>query len=201
MRHKKRRKFKRSLGARRYRKMFILATEGAKTEPLYFNMFNNGNTVIHVKCLKGNKQNSPEHVLKRMNDYLKGNRLESGDEAWLIVDRDQWREGQLNQLHEWSQANIRYGFAVSNPKFEYWLLLHFEDGTGINSSRQCTEHLKRHLPHFEKGHVEVNKLWPGIHDATKRARLKDTPPCVDWPKITGTTVYRLVEKLIQTNNS
>ena len=84
MRHKKRRKFKRSLGARRYRKMFILATEGAKTEPLYFNMFNNGNTVIHVKCLKGNKQNSPEHVLKRMNDYLKGNRLYATHDHNLI---------------------------------------------------------------------------------------------------------------------
>jgi len=115
MRHKGRRKFKRSLGVRRYRKMFILATEGAKTEPLYFNIFNDGNTVVHVKCLKGNKQNSPEYVLKRMNDYLKVNRLESGDEAWLIVDRDQWLENQLIQLHEWSQTNDRHGLAVSNP--------------------------------------------------------------------------------------
>jgi hypothetical protein len=71
--------------------------------------------------------------------------------------------------------------AVSNPKFEYWLLLHFEDGTRIGNSRQCTEYLKRYLPHFEKGHVEVNKLRPGVHDATRRAKLKDTPPCVDWP--------------------
>jgi hypothetical protein len=200
MGHKRRRKFKRLLGVRRYRKMFVLATEGAKTEPLYFNMFNNDNTVIHVKCLKGNRQNSPGQVLKRMNDYLKTNRLKSKDEAWLIVDRDQWLEDQLIQLHEWSQTNSRHGLAVSNPKFEYWLLLHFEDGTGITSSRQCTDRLKRYLPHFEKSHVETDKLRPGIHEATRRARLKDAPPCTDWPRITGTTVYRLVEKLIQTNN-
>jgi len=201
MGHKGRRKFQRPLGVRRYRKMFVLATEGAKTEPLYFNMFNNDNTVIHVNCLKGNRQNSPGQVLKRMADYLKANRLKSGDEAWLIVDRDQWLEDQLIQLHKWSQTNSRHGLAVSNPKFEYWLLLHFEDGRGITSPRQCADHLKRYLPHFEKGHVEVNILRPGIHDATRRAKLKDTPPCADWPRITGTTVYRLVEKLIQTNNN
>jgi len=83
---------------------------------------------------------------------------------------------------------------------KFQLLLHFEDGTGITNSGQCTDRLKRHLPHFEKGHVEVDKLQPGIHDATKRARLKDTPPCADWPRTTGTTVYRLVEKLIHTEN-
>jgi hypothetical protein len=195
MGHKGRRKFQRPLGVRRYRKMFVLATEGTKTEPLYFIMFNNDDTVVHVKHLMGNKQNSPMHVLKRMHDYLKDNHLKDGDEAWLIVDRDLWPEDQLMQLHDWSQTNSRYGLAVSNPKFEYWLLLHFEDGKGIVNSKQCTKRLERHLPHFEKGHVEVDKLQSGINDATKRARRKDTPPCVDWPRTTGTTVYRLVEKL------
>jgi hypothetical protein len=200
MKHKGRRKFKRPLGLRRYRKIFVVATEGAKTEPLYFNMFNNDNTVIHVKCLKGAKQNSPGQVLKLMKDYLQANRLKDGDEAWLIVDQDQWPEDQLIQLHEWSQTNSCYGLAVSNPKFEYWLLLHFEDGTGITNSRQCTDRLKRYLPHFEKSHVEEDKLRTRIHDAIRRAKLKDRPPCTDWPRNTGTTVYRLVEKLIQTNN-
>jgi hypothetical protein len=32
----KRRSLKRSMGVRRYKKLFIIATEGAKTEPLYF---------------------------------------------------------------------------------------------------------------------------------------------------------------------
>ena len=32
----KRRNFRRPLGERRYRKLFIVATEGVKTEPQYF---------------------------------------------------------------------------------------------------------------------------------------------------------------------
>jgi hypothetical protein len=73
----KRRKFQRPLGERRYRKLFVIAVEGVKTEPQYF--------------------------------------------------------------------------ALSNPKFEYWLLLHFNDGTGIASSRDCSDRLKRHLPGYDKG--------------------------------------------------
>ncbi len=35
----------------------------------------------------------------------------------------------------------------------------------------------------------------GIADAIKRAKRKDNPPCEKWPQNTGTTVYRLVEKI------
>lgn len=42
----KRRKFSRPLGERRYRKLFVLAVEGSKTEPQYFAIFNDQNSVI-----------------------------------------------------------------------------------------------------------------------------------------------------------
>jgi hypothetical protein len=41
----KRRKFSRPLGKRLYRKIFILAVEGTKTEPQYFSIFNDQNSV------------------------------------------------------------------------------------------------------------------------------------------------------------
>ena len=102
-----RRRFKRVIGIRRYRRLFVVATEGTKTEPLYFIMFNDDNKVVHVKCLKGNKQSSPKQVLKRIKVYLQSHSLQDGDEAWLVVDQDQWPDDQLIQLHEWSQSNIR----------------------------------------------------------------------------------------------
>ncbi len=37
------RRFQRPLGERRYRNMFILATEGVVTEPQYFALFNSQN--------------------------------------------------------------------------------------------------------------------------------------------------------------
>ncbi len=69
---------------------------------------------------------------------IKKESLKSSDEAWLIADRDQWDENQLNQLYAWSTIQKNFGFALSNPKFEYWLLLHFEDASGIATSRECS---------------------------------------------------------------
>ncbi len=197
---KKRRKFQRRPGKRRYRRLFIISAEGTKTEPQYFGMFNSRDAVIHVNCLKGKRGSSPPQVLRRMRNHLKDTGLKPGDEAWLVVDKDQWTDEQLAQLHQWAQTAENYGFALSNPKFEYWLLLHFEDGSGVSSSRACTERLKKHLPNFEKGNVEVEKLKAGIPEAIRRAKQKDSPPCTDWPRTTGTTVYRLVEKLLNTGN-
>jgi hypothetical protein len=176
--------------------MFIIATEGAKTEPQYFGIFNSSNAVVHVHCLKCKTASSPPQVLARMHAHLREEGLKPGDEAWLVVDKDQWTDQQLAELFQWSQGRINYGFAVSNPKFEFWLLLHFEEGNGIATSRECSERLARHLPNFAKRTVEVDKLVDGVSDAIRRARMKDNPPCNDWPRNTGTTVYRLVASLI-----
>ncbi|KPA08800.1 abortive phage resistance protein [Candidatus Magnetomorum sp. HK-1] len=144
---KKRRQFKRPLGQKSYRKLFVIAVEGAKTEPQYFTIFNNQQSIIRIHCLKG-AHSSPPYVLKRMLNYLRREDLRKKDEAWLVVDKDQWTDDQLIKLLEWSQKADNYGFALSNPKFEYWLLLHFEDATGIKNSRDCVERLKKYLQCF-----------------------------------------------------
>lgn len=191
----KRRKFQRPPATRNYRKLFVIATEGDKTEPQYFSLFFSQTTMITVKCLKSRDESSPAKVLKRMKDYIQDKGLKRTDEAWLVVDKDQWRDDQLLQLHEWSLQATNYGLAVSNPKFELWLLMHFEDASGAVTPRQCLERLSRYLPDYAKGRIDIGKLKPGITAAIDRARQKDQPPCTDWPRSVGTTVYRLVEKI------
>ncbi len=194
----KRRKFQRLLGERRYRKLFVISVEGVKTEPQYFELFNkNDQNIIKISCLKGNHQSSPFQVLKRMENYLKLEGLKKTDEAWLVIDKDQWSFEQIEELFEWSKSKENYGFALSNPLFEFWLLLHFEDGNKIANANECLERLKRHLPEYRKG-IDSRKITHEmIHIALRRAKQRDNPMCVDWPKIIGvTTVYKLVEKLI-----
>ncbi len=191
----KRRPFQRPLGQRRYRKRFIIAVEGAKTEPQYFAIFNNEQSVIQVQCLRGRHDSSPPQVLKRMELWLDQEALLASDEAWLVVDKDHWTEDQLTQLHAWAQTKVNYGFALSNPKFEYWLLLHFEDGNEVANSQNCTDRLKKYLPGFDKG-IDSRKFTSAMmNDAIRRARQRDNPPCEDWPRTAGTTVYRLVERI------
>jgi len=129
-----------------------------------------------------------------MKKHLKEKGLKKNDEAWLVVDKDDWETEPLLQLFNWSKEKDNYNFALSNPKFEYWLLLHFEDGSGISSSQDCTNRLKQYLPNYNKG-IPANISKPKIQNAITRAKQKDSPPCEDWPRQHGSTVYRLVEKL------
>ena len=192
----KRRPIRRRIPKLRYKKLFAVATEGTKTEPQYFDIFRNKDSIIQVRCLKRNRGNSPLRVLRQLKEHLKHERLRPRDEAWIVVDKDQWTDEQLMQLFDWSQSADGYGFALSNPKFEYWLLLHFEDAPGVVSSRQCSDRLRRHLPNFDKA-VDTSKFSSqSIENAIERAKQRDNPPCADWPRSPpGTTIYKLVESI------
>ena len=198
------RRLQRPLGERRYKKLFVIAVEGEKTEPLYFSIFNDDSRVVHVRCLEGKTESAPPHVLQRMVRYLadKEADLKKTDEAWLVVDKDQWSEQQLLPLHQWVSKRKRNGpergFAVSNPSFEYWLLLHFEDGNDIADLRQCIHRLRHHLPESGKSIDPQGFSEEMILKAVERARKRNNPPCTDWPRNPGcTTVYLLVEKILE----
>ena len=103
------------------------------------------------------------------------------------MDKNSWQDDQLVQLHNWAQEKNNYGFALSNPNFEYWLLLHFEKGTKLKSSTNCTDRLKRHIPNYDK-QINANKITKeNVRNAIRRAILRDNPPCADWPQNLGCT--------------
>ncbi len=185
----RRRSFGRRAPVRSYRKRFVVATEGQETEPQYFSMFNSKNSTVQVVLLGSKRKTSPGQVF----DRLKKEDIGKNDPAWIVIDRDTWDEEELNQVFNSCKAK-GFKMAMSNPMFEYWLLLHFEDGNGINAGN-VKSRLKAHLPNFTKSHVEVHKIKPGIDDAIIRAERKDNPPCAKWPSATNTTVYRLVKEL------
>ncbi|MCK5132142.1 MAG: RloB domain-containing protein [Candidatus Sabulitectum sp.] len=192
----KRRKFRRALGERRYRKLFVIAVEGAVTEPQYFGLFDRETSALCIKCLRS-KHSSPKQVLKKMRDHLVREALRKSDEAWLVVDKDNWSDEHLAELYEWSLEKENYGFALSNLKFELWLLLHFEDGKRISSSNNCSNRLKKRLPEYNKKIRKNQFSSEMIEKAILRAKSRDKPQCADWPrKIGTTTVYRLIERML-----
>lgn len=191
---------RRKPGWRRYKKMFVLSVEGAVTEKQYFDWLEDAGSLVKVNCLNKKKGSAPQMILDEMNKHIKKEGLGKEDEAWLVTDKDQWNDSQLNELYEWTKKNSNYNFALSNPKFEYWLLLHFEDGSGVSSARECSEKLKRYLPDYNK-RINVNLFSEEmIKDAISRAKQKDSPQSIDWPRRTGTTVYRLVERIIKSKD-
>jgi hypothetical protein len=129
----------------------VVAVEGAKTEPQYFNIFNDHNSVVHLKCLNSKHKSAAHQILKRITEFIQHEGLRKSDEAWLVVDKDDTPDDKLEHLFQWSSSKDNYGLALSNPKFEFWLLLHFEDGSGITSARDCSNRLNAHLPDYDKG--------------------------------------------------
>ena len=194
---KKLRTFQRPLGERRYKKLFVISVEGSKTEPQYFAIFNQPQSIILVKCLKRPlTESSPIQVLKRMEGYLRKESLRKTDEAWIVVDKDDWMEDQLRELLQWAKKSENHGFALSNPNFEYWLLLHFEDGKGIANSQECLTRLKRHLPNYKKDIDSKKITLELIAKAISRAKQRDANRTNDLPQMWSTSVYKLVEKII-----
>jgi hypothetical protein len=195
---RKRRSFKRISYTLDYRPLIIIATEGKKTEPSYFRMvvFKPPRTAVHVVTLGTKTSSSPITVLNRIKRYIKEYGIKSGDEAWIVVDKDNWKDTHLEQLYSWSTLQSNRGLAVSNPQFEYWLLLHFEDGNDVHNKTECLNKLKCHCPNYNKRNIPVDKFTlSNVKEAVKRAKSKDSPPS-KWPTTTGTTVYRLVERIL-----
>ena len=194
---RKRRPSRRRKGNRRFRKRFVIAAEGTRTELEYFDIVEQWVDGVHLQLVPGSHStNAPEAVLRRLRRGLDRRSLSGTDEAWVVVDRNGWEEADLVKLHKWSLAGDRCGLAVSNPNFEYWLLLHFEDGGDAATATRCRERLKRYLRNYDKrvpsGAIGLDQ----VGQAVARAKTRDNPPCRDWPRVAGSTVYRLVERIL-----
>lgn len=193
-------RFNRRSPHRETRKLFVIATEGQETERIYFAIFNGEeyrkNVRVHVlPTRKG--ASSPQSVLKRLRTYAHEIGIDPGDELWVVVDVDRWGEATLDALcHACHQAD--YNVAVSNPCFELWLVLHQEKPRTPISAKACEREMELLLGRpYDKADYATRHLIPHIEMAIKHARRLDRQPDDQWPRETGTHVYKLVTKLIQ----
>ena len=198
-------RFTRPLGERPYKRIFILATEGEKTEPQYFEgIFGNNELVLKVTCLETKRGlSAPRHVLDRLDAYIKKAELRKSDQAWLVVDRDHWKASHISELFQWcNEENARkpeivHNMALSVPCFELWLLWHFEEAEVIRTSEELKEALKRHLPEYDKklSTSDLRKLASQIVRAKKFAvKARGDSPLFS-PEKWGSNVDILVTEL------
>lgn len=99
--------FKRSTSTLHYRKLVVIATEGAKTEPKYFAMFGSQSLTVHVEPPQGRTKSAPHQVLGQALKYVRKNGRRHSDEIWVVVDREEKpeREGQLDDVFAQCQTN------------------------------------------------------------------------------------------------
>lgn len=191
---------RRQEGNKRYRPIILIGTEGTDTEPDYFNLVRSifNSVTIKICPSRGMKGSSPDRVLKRMRSELALTPLKKdrGDQAWIVIDRDQWTNEQFDHVFDWEKEKSHYHVAISNPKFEYWLLLHFYNASGIRTPREVEEKLLKYLPNYNKHLSSGDISKEGILEAIERCSSK-THSSQECLSNTGTTVGKLMKEIIR----
>ena len=194
--------FTRSSGKRFYKRLFLVGVEGTRTECDYFSMFDSA--YVHVIPVASREGNSPKRVLTALKAAVPRFQLRDGDYLWIVVDRDEWPEEELELCRMWAldlkeSPGQHRGFSLSNPKFEFWLLLHFEDGTQHTTAKACLEALCAHLPEYKKSLVRADFGVESVSAAIQRAKtLLGAGDPAGWPREADkTTVFTLCEAIRQ----
>lgn len=144
------------------------------------------------------------------------------DEFWIVTDVDQnWSNQIINAQNgktyknEWDDAIAEcqekgYSYAISNPFFEIWLLLHHDSpseedkafGVSDEHTYEKTDHFRTRLaslnaPLKKKKHINFSDYSDEkIRMAVHRAEQLHTDKQDLCPKYFATTVYLLLQKIL-----
>ncbi len=216
---RERREFKRPSFKRDVNKLFVIATEGQKTEKVYFEGLISENphpkTKIYMEILpKLDSKSSPSAVLRMLDSFRKEFLLRNGDELWMVIDRDK-QSWQVSEISEIAQmvSQKKYYLALSNPAFEVWLLLHVKDvneyspaeiqelfaNSRTGSRTRLERELVRICGSYNKIKPNLGHFLPNVRTAISRAEILVRDPSERWPDYFGTHVFKLVKKLININ--
>lgn len=212
---REREEFFRSSNTLEKEKVFILAFEGNSTEELYFEGFKDfvkyNDEIIYIHLLKREKRDTrsaPKHVfLKLKNEARDVYNFGIDDELWMIIDTDRWTNIP-DMVDECKKLGNMF-VAVSNPCFEFWLLLHVknikeyskEELELILENKKIS--LRKHFldikiaeitGSYNKRNPDLTNFLPHIDLAVAQARELDSKGEA-FPTGLGSHIYKLIEKL------
>lgn len=204
----RKRNFRRASKCREAKKVIIIATEGEKTEPKYFNDLKQKyrKTVVHLEVIRRcASASSPIHVIQELLKFKAQYELENNDELWMIIDRDRWTESMLSKVAKLCfQKNFH--LALSNPCFEVWLLLHLVDISNFsqrkirmlekNRNNDLENEIREFCGSYNKSNLKTHFFLDNVDKAIDRARNIDKHPDHRWPNSLGTRVYLLAENVV-----
>jgi len=182
------------------RARFLIVCEGKVTEPVYFNDVRRAERgIVDLEIVPGGvpktvveravemKKQSERDATRRQDENLRY------DSVWCVFDVDE--HPFVPEAKQQAQANA-INLAVSNPCFELWFLLHFQDQTA-HIERHKVRHLCRdHMPGYEKT-PPCDLMRPHQDGAIQRAMQLE-----NWQESRGnagenpsTGVYRLIQQI------
>jgi len=182
----------------------LVCCEGAVTEPSYLNDLKSKLRIrlVHIEVVPSGsdpktlvdgaverKQQAERNARREKDDNLKY------DEVWCVFDVD--AHEHIPDAKQKAGAN-KINLAISNPCFELWLLLHFQDQRGHIERHQAQSACRGYMPGYEK-EVPFDLVYPHHQEAVDRAVALD-----QWQQEQGRTgenpstgVHRLTERITE----
>lgn len=205
--------FKRVEGFRSGR-LFVIATEGKDTERIYFEALRNKIQMSQIKLEilpSENNESAPNKVYDRLTDYHDKYDIEDDDQLWLVIDKDKWTDKMLSDIAQLCNEKKSFFMGLSNPCFELWLLLHYEDvskythsekeelkaNKKIKGTTPLTRKVRAILGSYSEASYDAKNVLANVNDAIKRAALLDIDEKQRWPQDIGTRVYKLVSNILE----
>jgi len=120
------------------KKAFIISCEGENSEPQYFETIRDKlskyiDALIEIEIVPKLSGSAPSNVIDDLQIYIKEKKEKYGyekkyDEFWIVIDREKQetrRDNILKILPICKSNDIQ--IAITNPVFEFWVLLHIVD--------------------------------------------------------------------------
>ena len=200
--------------SRNKKKLILIATEDQKSSRRYFERLRAHLKAHRVIIMADHAGSAPDNVVdaalakRRAREDESKNGLEDPfDEVWVVFDTEgqQNPQRQIEAKHAIARAkDLGFHTAVSNPCFEYWLLIHFEwcveTFPNANSvSRRLKEADK--MPSYDKNFDSFTPTWNRVETAIRyskrvfleRCQGKLEHPCKCHP---STEIHKLIESIL-----
>ncbi len=160
---------------------FLIVVEGEQTERLYLEglcrrlgLKSAHVTVTHAGAT--DPQGMLNHALKlrdaRAAEARNSPILVAYDEVWIVIDCEAKNHPRARQLPDAlataGAKNIHV--ALTDPAFEFWLLLHYEyTTTHFPDAKAVRRSLKKHVKDYEKNALPLADLFSKLPTAVKHA--------------------------------
>ena len=157
----------------------LIVTEGAKTEPLYFEDIRKQKRIssAHIEVIHSALGTQPRQVVDSAVEKFKESK--AFERVYAVFDRDDHltyadalaRARQLDKtLKNDERMAVRFFAVPTVPCFELWLLLHFENVLAFNHRTEIMTKLNQRIAGYTKGKTGIYALTePSIDAAAARA--------------------------------
>lgn len=155
----------------------LIVCEGSRTEPDYFNLLKGAYHLLSVVIVQTSTMGSAPISVVKSAVYLNQEQIKlygqsaAYEKVYCVYDTDE--HVSLASAIELIKTH-KFNDIISNPCFEYWLLMHFKytrspflKSSDKTAAEMCQKELKQYLPEYQK--TGVSQCFALLLDKTPTA--------------------------------